>query len=134
MFGTTDTSAESPTLTRVLDDDRRRFVVRYLSSRDDGVDVASLAAKLQSVLRFEADGDAPGVDTLRVSLHHVHLPMLDRADLCSYDASARRATPTAMDPPVANRLEMVAALLDRVEHLGGDRGPDVGADDSTGRQ
>ncbi|MFC7096684.1 DUF7344 domain-containing protein [Halobaculum marinum] len=73
---------------RVLSSERRRHVLAVVSARESPVSLAALAA---AVVAREDDAD-PADDTARehakISLHHVHLPMLDERGVLQYDTDA----------------------------------------------
>ena len=74
---------------RVLASDRRRHVLDIVATRSRPVALDSLAA---AVLAREgadpADGEAR--EHAAISLHHVHLPLLDDYDVLEYDAEENR--------------------------------------------
>lgn len=71
---------------RLLADERRQVVVESLPERGTELPLEELAA---SVLELEGDGTATR-DEVAVSLHHVHLPVLDDLGVLDYDADSHR--------------------------------------------
>lgn len=73
---------------RVLSSERRRHVLAVVESRQSPVSLAALTAAVVA----REDGATPADDTARehvcISLHHVHLPMLDQHDVLEYDVDA----------------------------------------------
>lgn len=75
----------------LLSNARRRYVLYYLSRRDDGVDLSDLAANIAA---WEADRSVESItdeDRRRVyiSLYQTHLPKLEQAGIVSYDTEER---------------------------------------------
>lgn len=82
---------------------RRRYVLYYLADEDEEtvVRVEEVAAQIASWERewnATASEDAAARRTVRIDLHHNHLPRLDDAGLIEYDARTETirnwATPT----------------------------------------
>lgn len=71
-------------------DDRRRRVFAVLEGRDAPIARADLAAEAAASLPVSAS-------SLRVELHHVHLPKLGAAGLLSYDADDGVVAPAQPD-------------------------------------
>lgn len=86
-------------LLSVVADDRRRRVLRELSSKPDGV------ASVEELAESPASQDATG-DVEEIALHHAVIPALDEAGLVEYDARSR--TVRYRSVPEAERL--LAAL------------------------
>ncbi len=73
---------------------RRRLVAILFESPNSSVGASELAERL------EAEDDPPQIDSLeslRIDLHHRHLPILSDAGLIAYETESRRATAT-VDP------------------------------------
>lgn len=71
----------------LLRDARRRFVLYYLFSIDG--DVAEREAVVDAISTYERAGadsdDYPDPETVRIELHHSHLPQLAEAGVIDYD-------------------------------------------------
>lgn len=65
---------------RVLADFRRRHVLDVLEDADEPCGLDGLATAIEAREVRTADAD-----DVRITLHHVHLPMLDDAGLVEYD-------------------------------------------------
>ncbi|MFC7070797.1 DUF7344 domain-containing protein [Halobaculum lipolyticum] len=74
---------------RVLASDRRRHVLQIVAARPSPVALEALAAAVVA-----REGDDPADETARehaaISLHHVHLPLLDEHGVVEYDTDERR--------------------------------------------
>ncbi len=99
-----------------LADGERRHVCRYLE--DCGDPVVTLADLTTYVARETLSGPemptTPGTDqreSIRVTLHHVHLPKLDAADVVEYDAQRNLVVPDTF-------LPMAAGFARRSEVIG----------------
>lgn len=81
------------TLDAVLGNDRRRHVTTVLASADEPPTLDELAEAVATLEREEA-GIPHGetVESVRVSLHHAHLPELDDAGVLDYDSEEGRVT------------------------------------------
>jgi DNA-binding transcriptional ArsR family regulator len=79
-MGTADERRLSETL-EVLSDPYRRRALRYLSDRTDPVSLAELA---DGVAESTAETSGRTVETVKLALHHVHLPKLAQAGLVEY--------------------------------------------------
>lgn len=75
-----------------LANDRRRVLLTDLRNAETAKTRRDLARELLSSDETGLDPGSDGVDEVRASLHHVHLPPLDDADLIEYDSEADRAT------------------------------------------
>jgi len=67
---------------RVVRDEHRRRVIGVLRDRGTPIDLEELAT---AVAGRRSGAGAVDADGLSVSLHHVHLPMLDDAGFVDYD-------------------------------------------------
>lgn len=67
---------------------RRKLIAHLADYPDQEHTVESLAAELGP------DGDAELRSAFEIQLHHVHLPVLDDAELIIYDDDAKHATVT----------------------------------------
>lgn len=86
---------------RLLAAARRRATLAVLAERAEPVDLAELAAEVVD-RQYPDDGVDRGChERVRLSLHHVHLPILAASGVCSYD----RAT---------NHVEANPAVLEQV--------------------
>lgn len=83
-----------------LTDETRRRVVRNLRGETDVVSVAELAERLAAppTESVRTDGESDALKTVRVRLHHIHLPKLADNDLVNWDRDA--GTVAATDHPV----------------------------------
>ena len=70
----------------LLSSERRRTLLELLATSP--ADVHSLESLATAVTQAEEDADLGAQPTrrARLSLHHVHLPKLDAADIVAYDA------------------------------------------------
>ncbi|MDS0296320.1 DUF7344 domain-containing protein [Halogeometricum luteum] len=113
---------------RVLQDDRRRAVLRFLLAEgtNDPTPLSTLAAFVAAV---QCDGERAVVgevqERVRVALHHSHLPMLADHGLVTYDHATRTVEPkpllAALDPFLEDGLGAERDLTvdpDRVEGRG----------------
>lgn len=113
------------TLTAVADW-RRRAVLTLLRTESTPVELFDLAARVVEfeTVRSSASGDDPG-SHVATSLHHTHLPTLDRAGLLRYDAADRQVTTVRED-----RIE--TALVDAARAVRAVARP--GRDDADGER
>lgn len=85
-----DADLSTDEILQVLADPRRRIVLRELAekpSREVSVDA------LQEVVARELEGPPPrprAATKIAIQLRHVHLPRLEEAGLCEYDADGER--------------------------------------------
>lgn len=84
----------------ILADDTRERVVAVLSETPGPVSLRDLAIRLAT---HEA-GSCPmpsedAIESVRLDLHHVHLPMLDDVGVVRYDPEARSAAPGRLPEP-----------------------------------
>lgn len=70
---------------RLVRDERRRRIVRVLLDRGTPIELSELATAVGT--RAENAGVA---DDVSISLHHVHLPLLDDVGVVDYDPDACR--------------------------------------------
>ncbi|WP_227131703.1 DUF7344 domain-containing protein [Halorubellus salinus] len=94
---TTDQSSgpvfDESTRHQVLAEERRRTACDVLAEREHDVQLGDLA---DAVAGREASDHAPAsTEAVRVTLHHVHLPLLDDVGAVDYDPSTTRVTPSA---------------------------------------
>lgn len=68
----------------VLADERRRYVLSYFRNTDD--DVAELAELVGWVQAHETEREGGRRETVRIELHHNHLPKLADSSVIEYDA------------------------------------------------
>ncbi|WP_076608768.1 DUF7344 domain-containing protein [Natronorubrum thiooxidans] len=82
---------------RVLDNDRRREVLRYLLTADEPLEVRTLVARIADV-EHDAAAVTPLLDLrqrIHVSLCQTHLPLLENYRILSYDQAYGLVTPGA---------------------------------------
>jgi hypothetical protein len=74
----------------VLSNERRRILLSVLPDQSTPVDAADLARTVAAREESSAPEDVSAelVRDVHVTLHHVHLPKLDDAELLEYDAPA----------------------------------------------
>ncbi|WP_254537990.1 DUF7344 domain-containing protein [Halomarina litorea] len=72
----------------VLADEERRRIVRWLVDQEEDVDRTDLVSAMGT-------GDEEEDRHLETSLHHVHLPTLDDADVVDYDPETGDVRPAA---------------------------------------
>jgi DNA-binding transcriptional ArsR family regulator len=82
-------------------DKQRRAVLRYLSRERSPVDFAALVEHVAARGTGASETVSDGCRTVRLSLAHVHLPMLEDAGLVRYDRDAGRVS---LADGVENRL------------------------------
>jgi hypothetical protein len=88
----------------VLSNERRRYVLSYLRDADSGgVDLSELAEWV-ATREVEREGDRLG--TVKISLHHVHLPKLAGVGVLDYDAETN--TVRYHDRPEHDRMVTLA--------------------------
>lgn len=68
---------------RVLADKRRRVLLAELEEHTDPVSLDALTSAI--VARERDDGGQSRSDRVRISLHHVHFPLLDELGIVDYD-------------------------------------------------
>lgn len=106
-----DGMADLDELLRILSDRRRRCILYCLDSADHR-DVDTLAKRVATRLERTASDDRDAVrdDAIKLSLVHVDIPMLEDADIVSYD---RRRGDLCLDCPpthIETLLETCATL------------------------
>ena len=91
--------SQRETVFDLLSNALRRDVLAVVCGRDSPADLDEIAETVASDTEStESRGSA--LDSVRVALHHVHLPKLDEVGVVSYDPEAKTVTP--------ERTEMVA--------------------------
>lgn len=104
MTRTTETSSETlDALLTALADARRRNVVRYFADNRGPVPLGDLA---DAVAAMETDRPSPA--SVRCSLRHVHLPVLESAGVVRADRARGLVEPTAS----ATEFDRVRSLTD----------------------
>lgn len=95
--------------------ERRRRVLTILNDRATPLSVTDLACELASLELDDRPGEAPTDyrHSVRVALHHCHLPKLADAGLVRYDDTAHEVERSA------RLLEPIADLLETDEPTGG---------------
>lgn len=79
---------------RVLADSRRRSVTRVLTEQEAPVQLTTLAA---AVATLEEEPGETAQNTIRLELHHKHLPMMEDVGILTYDPETKRVAPDASD-------------------------------------
>ncbi len=87
---TSPTAEEPPSLDLIfelLSDQRRRYVLYYLTEQPDGVATVDEVTDVVATRRAEKRDQEPETvrDQIRTSLQHVHLPKLEAAGLLEHD-------------------------------------------------
>jgi hypothetical protein len=98
-------------LFRALSHPYRRVVLYYLRANGD----ASLDGLADCVTGWGesgpgADTDGEDYETVRVQLHHAHLPMLDEGGLVTYDAASEEVTLEDLTPAAETVLSITTAV------------------------
>lgn len=83
----TPTEQSLDTIFELVRNPRRRHAISVLSERESPLPLSELAAAVARRLD-DSDRDAPPAtpDEVAGSLHHVHLPKMDGANVVAYDA------------------------------------------------
>lgn len=91
MSGTTTQPADATErLDRLQTTPRRRFVLSYLTTRRRAVSLDELVTALDTWERVHHDPHTRTTrEEQRIGLEHVHLPVLDAADVVSFDRETR---------------------------------------------
>ena len=76
---------------RVLADERRRVLLTELEGHTEPISLDALTSKIVDRERY--DGGQRATESLRISLHHLHLPMLDELGIVSYDTEEHVVEP-----------------------------------------
>jgi len=101
-------------LFRTLSHPHRRVVLYYLRAHEtaslDGL-AECVTGWTESGAGTETGGDAGGYETVRIQLHHVHLPMLTGAGFVTYDVASGDVTLRDL-PRVAETVLSTAASVD----------------------
>jgi hypothetical protein len=100
-----------PTLSTAFAHERRRLVLRHLLRHDDGVDLDSLVDAIRAAERALDPGTDNSRQSIRISLHHSHLPLLDDARLVEYDRSDGHVSPTIDSDSDEGRSTALRRLL-----------------------
>ena len=73
-------------LLSLLAEECRREIVRHLSRNStSAVSLDELVSEISNTVADSGEGDSPTADTLRIELHHKHLPKLDAMGILDYD-------------------------------------------------
>lgn len=75
---------------RLLADERRQVVLQSLPGRGTELSLDELAAAVLEREDGESGGEQASREEVAVSLHHVHLPVLDDLGVLDYDADSHR--------------------------------------------
>ncbi|WP_247728632.1 DUF7344 domain-containing protein [Halovivax limisalsi] len=70
---------------RLLSSERRRRVLAILSNRTAPISCSALANLLAVAEHGRADPPDEALRTVRISLHHCHLPVMDELGVVDYD-------------------------------------------------
>jgi|GEM_PF-1227498 len=114
MFKTTPMTPQDTLsdLFRALSHPYRRVVLYYLRE-NEGASLDALAECVtgwsESAAGAEADGDAVDYGTVRIQLHHTHLPMLAAAEFVTYDADSGDVTLRDLTPAAETVLSTAAS-------------------------
>ena len=102
-----DTEASTDELLDVLGHARRRAVLTVLADRSSSMGVEQLAHHVAARERESELAAVPddAVEETHVTLHHVHLPKLDEADLVDHDREDKSVTLTGDDGGVPIDIE-----------------------------
>ena len=79
---------------RLLADERRQVVLESLPGRGSELALDELAASVLERERGEPSDEPATRNEVAVSLHHVHLPVLDDLGVLEYDADSHRVAVT----------------------------------------
>lgn len=90
----TESGRRRPDDYEVLADSRRQSVTRVLTRQATPIQLAPLAA---AVATLEEAPDETAQNTIRLELHHKHLPMMEDAGILTYDAEEKRVIPHTSD-------------------------------------
>ena len=74
----------------IMSEARRRVTLSALTEQPSTVSLETLAAEVAQREGDAPDPDPEHVDRVAVSLHHIHLPMMDDHDVLCYDADQHR--------------------------------------------
>jgi hypothetical protein len=85
----------------LLADDERRAALAALRGRSDPVDLDELTAAVAGRETGDVETDDATRKRVRISLHHVHLPKLSEAGVCTYD---REETVVSADSDAVDSL------------------------------
>lgn len=102
---------ESATLTptalfELLANDRRRYVLHYLSQR---IGAVSLDDLIEQVARWEDESTRNRRERILTDLHHTHLPKLTDAGVVRYDFERETVELLATADTLADHLQLVTA-------------------------
>lgn len=92
------------TVLEVLADPERRRVAASLARADEPVSVTGLAESMAADGGDALVGGGTSVESIRVSLHHIHLPRLEDAGLVEYDSADARVTTVDVPEPLSDLL------------------------------
>lgn len=109
-FGEGDWNA----LDAILSDERSQYATMVLSSADGPLSMDELAESVALLERGEPEGTrGEFLESVRISLHHVHLPELSEVGVASYDDEDERVeldrVPDAFESVVDDGPEAVSA-------------------------
>lgn len=100
-------------LFRALSHPYRRVVLYYLRENEAAsLDVLAecVTGWSESGLGADTGGDAEDYETVRVQLHHAHLPMLDEGGFVTYDATSEEVTLGDLTPAAETVLSTAATV------------------------
>ncbi|WP_054864064.1 DUF7344 domain-containing protein [Natronolimnobius baerhuensis] len=75
-----------------LADHRRRELCAYLASKSDTVEITAILSHFEQRQSTTPDGGHPRA-RFKIELHHVHLPLLDDADIVEYTPQSKQISP-----------------------------------------
>lgn len=83
----TEVASQNPALDDLVSDQRRRYVLRCLTGRNEGLALADLAADVAALERDGNPHEVPPavVERVYVSLYHCHVPKLEDGDVVTHD-------------------------------------------------
>lgn len=94
---------------KLLRKTRRRYLLNYLRTADEHVTVDELTGHIMTVENQEREGRLPDDHrrTIKIALHHTHLPVLAEHGAVKYDQ--RNGTVTLSDgPEITVLLDMIS--------------------------
>lgn len=90
---------------RVLANARRRRTLRCLERVAESVSLDRLARHVSTMEGPVGDDHRPEQGSVRVALHHAHLPLLADVGLIEYDAETERIHPGPFPPQITDALD-----------------------------
>ncbi|RBI58570.1 hypothetical protein DMJ13_25895 [halophilic archaeon] len=100
----TDTDILSPTtIFELLDHDRRRYTLHYLSQKVGAVSLSELA---EQIALWENQPTSDQYERILTGLHHHHLPQLADAEIIRYDIDDETVTLLEMADQLTPYLQL----------------------------